>query len=142
MNFRRVRRGVLPAIQLTTMMDVIFLLLFFFITTSVFSQWEYAVDITLPTAENAEMPERLPGEIIINIDKEGYVSINQQVLTVSVLKRRLTRLASAFPGQPVVIRADKTTHYEDLIKVVDACREADIWNFSMATNKGQEDKVQ
>ena len=135
MNFRKTRRGVLPAIQLTTMMDVIFLLLFFFITTSVFSQWEYQIDISLPTAQTGKVPERLPGEIIINITKDGRVSVNQQDLTLDVLKARLDRLAKYFPGQPVVLRADKETRYDDLIKVVDTCRKADIWNFSMATSE-------
>jgi len=117
------------------MMDVIFLLLFFFITTSVFSQWEYQIDITLPSAQSGRVPERLPGEIIINITKDGRVSVNQQDLTLDVLKTRLDRLAKYFPGQPVVLRADKETRYEDLIKVVDTCRKADIWNFSMATSE-------
>ncbi len=135
MNFRKVRRGMLPAFQLTTMMDVIFLLLFFFITTSVFSQWEYEIKISLPTAQSGKVPNRLPGEIIINITKDGRVSVNQQDLTLDALRTRLDRLARYFPGQPVVLRADKETRYEDLIKVVDTCRKADIWNFSMATNE-------
>lgn len=138
MNFRKVRRGGLPAFQLTTMMDVIFLLLFFFITTSVFSQWEYEINISLPTAQSGKVPDRLPGEIIINITEDGRVSVNQQDLTLDALRKRLDRLARYFPGQPVVLRADKETRYEDLIKVVDTCRQADIWNFSMATNEAKD----
>ena len=135
MNFRKNRRGVLPSFQMTSMMDIIFLLLFFFITTSVFSQWEYEINISLPSAQSGKVPERLPGEIIINITQDGRVSVNQQDLTLDALKTRLDRLARYFPGQPVVLRADKATRYEDLIKVVDTCRKADIWNFSMATSE-------
>jgi biopolymer transport protein ExbD len=135
MNFRKKSRGVLPTFQMTAMMDVIFLLLCFFITTSVFSQWEYEIDISLPSAQSGKVPDRLPGEIIINISKDGRISINQQDLTLEALKGRLDRLARYFPGQPVVLRADKDTRYESLIKVVDTCRKADIWNFSMATSE-------
>ena len=135
MNFRKNRRGVLPSFQMTSMMDIIFLLLFFFITTSVFSQWEYEINISLPSAQSGKVPDRLPGEIIINITQDGRVSVNQQDLTMDALKTRLDRLARYFPGQPVVLRADKATRYEDLIKVVDTCRKADIWNFSMATSE-------
>jgi biopolymer transport protein ExbD len=116
-------------------MDIIFLMLFFFITTSVFSQWEYEINITLPSAQSGKVPDRLPGEIIINITRDGRVSVNQQDLTLDALRARLDRLARYFPGQPVVLRADKETRYEDLIKVVDTCRKADIWNFSMATSE-------
>ncbi|MDD2599058.1 MAG: biopolymer transporter ExbD [Kiritimatiellae bacterium] len=135
MNFRKNRRGELPAFQMTAMMDIVFLLLCFFITTSVFSQWEYEIDISLPSAESGKVPDRLPGEIIINISKDGRISVNQQDLTLDALKGRLDRLAKYFPGQPVVLRADKATQYEDLIKVIDTCRKADIWNFSMATSE-------
>ena len=135
MNFRKKSRGVLPTFQMTAMMDVVFLLLCFFITTSVFSQWEYEIDISLPSAQSGKVPDRLPGEIIINITQDGRVSVNQQDLTLDALKSRLDRLARYFPGQPVVLRADKETRYEDLIKVVDTCRKADIWNFSMATSE-------
>ncbi|HOE60504.1 MAG TPA: biopolymer transporter ExbD [Kiritimatiellia bacterium] len=120
---------------MTSMMDIIFLMLFFFITTSVFSQWEYEINITLPSAQSGKVPDRLPGEIIINITRDGRVSVNQQDLTLDALRARLDRLARYFPGQPVVLRADKETRYEDLIKVVDTCRKADIWNFSMATSE-------
>ena len=135
MNFRKSRRGALPSFQMTSMMDLIFLMLFFFVTTSVFSQWEYEIDISLPSAQSGKVPDRLPGEIIINIAKDGRVSVNQQDLTMDALKTRLDRLARYFPGQPVVLRADKDTRYEELIKVVDTCRKADIWNFSMATSE-------
>lgn len=135
MNFRKNQRGELPAFQMTAMMDIVFLLLCFFITTSVFSQWEYEIDISLPSAESGKVPDRLPGEIIINISQDGRVSVNQQDLTLDALKGRLDRLAKYFPGQPVVLRADKATQYEDLIKVIDTCRKADIWNFSMATSE-------
>ena len=135
MNFHKNRRGMLPTIQMTSMMDIIFLLLFFFVSTTLYSQWEYEIDISLPSAQSGKVPDRLPGEIIINIAKDGRVSVNQQDLTLDALKARLDRLARYFPGQPVVLRADKETRYESLIKVVDACRKADIWNFSMATTE-------
>lgn len=135
MNFRKKTRGLLPSFQMTSMMDIIFLMLMFFITTSVFSQWEYEIDISLPSAQSGKVPDRLPGEIIVNISKDGRVSINQQDLTLDALKSRLDKLARYFPGQPVVLRADKETRYESLIKVVDTCRKADIWNFSMATSE-------
>ena len=133
MNFRR-KQPELPAFQFTAMIDVVFLLLCFFITTSVFSQWEMEVDVVLPTAKSAKMPERLPGEVIINLSRDGRISINQQALTREDLASRLTRLARFFPGQSVVIRADKQTSYEQLVGVIDLCRLADIWNISFATS--------
>lgn len=133
MNFRKKSRGTLPALQMTAMMDVVFLLLCFFVTTSVFSQWENEIDIKLPTAKTATVPDRMPGEIILNVARDGSVTINQHALALDELSARLRRVVKFYPGQPVVIRADKATSYNSLIKVVDACRAADVWNFSLAT---------
>ncbi len=132
MNFRR-KSPELPAFQFAAMIDVVFLLLCFFITTSVFSQWEMEVDIVLPTAQSAKMPDRLPGEVIINLARDGRVTINQQELSKASLADRLGRLAKFFPGQSVVIRADRQTPYEQLVAIIDTCRLADIWNISFAT---------
>ena len=54
MDFRA-RKTALPQFQMTAMMDVVFLLLCFFVTSSVFSQWEYEVDLTLPTARSGAL---------------------------------------------------------------------------------------
>lgn len=137
MNFRR-KKQELPAFQFTAMMDVVFLLLCFFITTSVFSQWEMEVDVVLPTAQSAKMPDRLPGEVIINLTKDGRITINQQTLTRDELSNRLKRLARFFPGQSVVIRADKQTSYEQVVSIIDTCRLSDIWNISFATSADEE----
>ena len=133
MNFRRNSRSHAAAVQMSSLMDVIFLLLCFFVTTSVFSQWETEISITLPTAKSATVPGRMPGEIILNLSKDGTVSVNGQTLTLAEVTERLTRIARLYPGQPVVIRADKDTAYESLVGVIDACRTADVWNFSLAT---------
>ena len=122
-----------PQLALTSMLDVIFLLLCFFVTVSVFSQWESEISITLPSAKTAEEPGRLPGEIIVNLDKEGAIKVNGSPLSLAELEDRLSRISKFYPGQQVIIRADKETKYDNLVKVVDACRAGNVWNFSLAT---------
>ncbi len=133
MNFRRNCTGRVPQVGMASLMDVIFLLLCFFVTSSVFSQWETEISIALPTAKSATVPGRMPGEIILNLNEKGEVSVNGQKLTLPEVTERLTRIAKLYPGQPVVIRADRTASYEKLVNLVDACRTADVWNFSLAT---------
>ena len=139
MNSRRQQPRTAAAVQMSSLMDVIFLLLCFFVTTSVFSQWETEISISLPTAKSSTVPGRMPGEIILNLDKDGAVSVNGQPLTLAEVTERLARIAKLYPGQPVVIRADKATAYDSLVGVIDACRTADVWNFALAT-KDEESK--
>lgn len=137
MRFSQRNRSKAPALALTSMLDVIFLLLCFFVTVSVFSQWESEISIKLPNAKTAEAPERLPGEIIVNLAKDGAISVNSVRLSLEELGARLAKVAKFYPGQPVIIRADKEVRYETLVKLIDACRASDIWNFSLATEGGE-----
>jgi biopolymer transport protein ExbD len=132
-NFRRKTKAELPGFQIAPMIDVVFILLFFFITTQIFSQWETEIEIKLPTAESGSIPKRLPGEVIINVLKDGTVTVNRQPLDRAELNDLLKNVVELFPGQPVLIRADKETDYEHVIRVIDQCRRADIWNISFAT---------
>ena len=133
MTFSPQRKSRAPGIALTSMLDVIFLLLCFFVTVSVFSQWESEISIKLPTAKTAEAPERLPGEIIVNLAKDGSIKVNGATMSLSDLQTKLARISKFYPGQPVIIRADKETKYDYLVGVIDACRAGDVWNFSLAT---------
>ena len=137
MRFSQRNRSKAPALALTSMLDVIFLLLCFFVTVSVFSQWESEISIRLPNAKTAEAPERLPGEIIVNLAKDGAISVNSVGLSLEELGARLAKVAKFYPGQPVIIRADKEVRYETLVKLIDTCRASDIWNFSLATEGGE-----
>ena len=140
MKFKIRNRSKAPQLALTSMLDVIFLLLCFFVTVSVFSQWESEISIKLPNAKSADVPERLPGEIIINLAEDGKITINSQALTLDEVGERLKKVAKFFPGQPVIIRADKNVRYEPLVKLIDTCRASDIWNFSLATDNSEEEK--
>jgi biopolymer transport protein ExbD len=133
MNFRKNSNAPDESFQIAPMIDVVFLLLTFFVASQIFSQWETEIDITLPTAQSSEQPDRIPGEIIINILDNGAVVVNQVRMDEPALDSLLNRIVDQFSDWAVLIRADKDTRYEDVINVLDACRRADIWNVSFAT---------
>jgi biopolymer transport protein ExbD len=119
--------------QIAPMIDVVFLLLIFFVTSQIYAQWESEIGINLPTAKTAQENPRMPGEIIINVSRDGTVVVSGQVLDDDRLMTVLKRLVSVYPGQPVVIRADRKTDYEMVVRVLDICRRCDVWNVSFAT---------
>lgn len=119
--------------QLAPMIDVVFLLLCFFMTQTIYSDWETEVDITLPTAATGESLERMAGEIIINVFEDGTLVVNGRALSVDQLGELLLRVSELFPGQPVVIRGDESVDYGSIMRVMDLCRSADIFNISFAT---------
>jgi biopolymer transport protein ExbD len=133
MNFRGKYRPDQPGFQIAPMIDVVFLLLCFFVTSQIFTQWEAEIDISLPTAKTSRIEPRLPGEIILNIGRTGEITVSGRKLTIDEVSGLLQKLASVYPGQPVLIRADRVTAYEHVIRILDICRQSDIWNISFAT---------
>ena len=129
----RVPKPELPGFQLTPMLDVVFLLLCFFVTTSVYSQWENEVEIQLPSADSSVEPNRLPGEIIVNVAKNGDIRVNGRTLAPEELGEKCRALAAAFPGNPIVVRGDKEASWESVLRVLDICAKNDLYNVNFAS---------
>lgn len=124
-----------PVIQMAPLIDIIFLTLVFFMTLSIFSQLESELNISVPKSKEAKETVRSPGEIIINITKEGKVVVNQKRLRPEGLKDMLIKVSTLFPDQPVIIRADEKTYHKYVVGVLDACAQAEIWNISFSATK-------
>lgn len=121
-----------PVIPMTPMIDIVFLLLIFFITTSVFARLENELSITVPTAESAETPKRNLGELIVNLRSDGTLVINQRNVTLDQLRLLLARIAKQYPDQSVIIRGDRQAALEYAIDILDICAKSGVWNVSFA----------
>jgi biopolymer transport protein ExbD len=137
MNFLGIKARIpgRPEMQLVPLIDVLFINLFFFMILSVFWELESEINISVPTAKESVDITRTPGEIIINIRKDGQIVVNQKKLSPEELKDLLVRVSELYKGQSVIIRADKETYHEYVIKVLDICAGVNIWNVSFATLK-------
>lgn len=133
MNFRKNLNTREPGFPLAPMIDIMFLLLIFFMATAIFSQWETKIGITVPTADSSVQGARQPGEIIINMDAEGNIVVNGVQISANRLKNLLSQVAERFREQPVIIRADADTRHKRVVEVLDICRQVDIWNVAFAT---------
>ncbi|MBD3266178.1 biopolymer transporter ExbD [bacterium] len=132
MNFLARVQEEEPVIPMAPMIDIIFLLLIFFITTSVFARMENELSITVPTAEMSTTPKRTLGELVVNVKMDGSLVVNQKQVTVPQLKILLTRIAKQYPNQSVIIRGDRKTDFENTIRVLDLCAKSGVWNVSFA----------
>ncbi len=138
MNFKKHVRETGLGFQIAPMIDIVFLLLIFFITASIYAQWESKMGIKVPTTKSGQYEVRMPGEVIINIDPAGRISMNLIEYSPERLSKLLGELAATYPDQPVIIRADRATPYEHVIMVLDICRSVDISSISFATVPQQE----
>lgn len=132
MNFRKKRQPQQTGFQMAPMIDIMFLLLIFFMAAAMYAQWETKMDVTVPTASSGIRAERQQGEVIVNIDPDGTVVLNGFKLDPDQLLERLTKVAELYPDQAIIIRADRTTEHESVMAVLDTCRLAGIWNIAFA----------
>lgn len=121
--------------QLAPMIDIVFLLLIFFIVTWQFTRSETELSVSVPTAQEGAEPERQGGEIVINILADGVIRVEGTTVDLEQLLDKLSKIAVQFENQPVRIRGDGGVEYQRIVEVIDTCQKAGIWNISFATQR-------
>ncbi len=124
--------------NLVPMIDVLFLLLAFFIISWQFSQSETELNVSVPTAEEGTDSEQQRGEIIINILADLSIRVEGRTVTLPELQEKLNALAKDYKNQPVRLRGDSTVPYQRMVDVIDTCQKAGIWNISFASQAPKE----
>jgi biopolymer transport protein ExbD len=115
------------------MVDILFILLIFFIVTYAFQQIERDMRIGLPATEEAGQVELTVRDIIINITQEGKTIVNNRELSLTALEKLLGRVINTLQIQSVLIRADKNTFHGDVVRVMDVCAGLNINKISFVT---------
>ncbi len=113
--------------NLTPVIDIVFLLLIFFLVATQFSQQEKLVSIRLAEVLQAQPLAMGPKEVIINITKEGQLVVYDETLSELQLINTLATIASKNPGQTrVQIRADQEVKFRFPLTVIGICKKHDI----------------
>lgn len=119
-----------PEIDMTPMLDIVFIMLIFFIVTTSFVK-ESGIDVNRPTAQTAQTKER--AHIIVSIKSNGEVWIDKRAVDIRAIRANIARLHAENPLGSVIIAADRDTHVHVLVQVMDQVRLAGISNASIAT---------
>ena len=131
MNFRARSGMEEPEINVISMVDIVLVLLLFFMVTTSFVQNSH-LSMQLPKAQQAAKGEpKTP--ITIDLSASGQVSIGGQALSMRALSQRLKALAAKDPERVIVLRADKNATQQYVIDVLDAAQEAGLTRISFAT---------
>ncbi|MER2494205.1 ExbD/TolR family protein [Catenovulum sediminis] len=118
-------------IDMTPMLDVVFIMLIFFIVTASFVK-ESGIDVNRPDAPTAVKKER--ANILIAISDKGEIWIDKRRIDIRAVQANIERLKAENPQGSVVVQADKKADVETLIKVMDASRAAGAYDVSIAAN--------
>ena len=135
MNFRKQAVPEPAGFQIAPMVDIVFLLLIFFLVTWNFARYETELDVKVPTAKEGKESRRSVGEVIINVKNDGSIVINRKTVTAEELGGTLRQISELYPDQAVVLRGDQSADYRHIVAVLDICRAANIWNVAFATGR-------
>jgi len=134
-NFRP-RRLDPPDLNLTPLIDVVFLLLIFFMVSTTFDR-ETRINVTLPQAD-AEQAEEQPKAVEVTVDADGTYYVNQEEVVntrIETLKRAMGKVARGDKQLPVVINADAKTPHQSVITIMDAARQLGLLHITFAARQ-------
>lgn len=114
------------SIEMTPMIDMVFLLLIFFLVATTFHQTEREMQIALPFAASAAPISSMLQELIVNVDKDGKIIVGGHAIGPERLQERVTQAVAANPEQKVTVRGDRSVAYAHIVTVLDICKVAGI----------------
>ena len=135
MNLRGRAQMHHPGIQLAPLVDVLLLLLIFFLLTWNAARNENELDVKIPKASAAKERSAPIGDVIVNVKADGNVIVNRRTLTSQELSDLLKGLVQLSAEQAVVIRGDEAGAYKNIVNVLNICSEAGVTNVAFATAK-------
>jgi len=134
MRRRKIYSEDITQIDMTPLIDMVFILLIFFIVATSFVR-ESGVEVNRPQAASAVTREKI--SMLIGITSAGRIFIEGHEIDIQNIKGRMNSFLAEVPGGSVVIVADKNCPTGTTIKVLDACRLAGVTNLSVAAKAGE-----
>jgi biopolymer transport protein ExbD len=135
MKFRKRHAPNVIGFQIAPMVDILLVLLCFFIITWSFARKEMELDVKVPSAQSAKESNPVINQTVLNVKEDGSVVWNRKATSLEELSTRLKQLANLYPDYAIILRGDERADYKYIVNVLDVCRDANIWNVAFATGK-------
>lgn len=128
------RTSAVGAMNLTPMIDVVFLLLIFIMVTARFEQEDRQLRVSLPSASEAKPLTQQTTKLFVNIDGQGSYVVDGRVLRAEEVEESLRQAAANNPANTqVVIRADARVPFEFVVTIMNLCNRAGVSDYTVTT---------
>jgi biopolymer transport protein ExbD len=128
-NFRERKKGRSMVLNVTSLVDVLFLMLIFLLVTTTFGR-SPAVTVTLPRSATAEETVDTPSIVYLTMD--GHMFVNQQPVVESELRGLLERLRTDTGEDRMVLRADAGAEHGDVVRLIDIIKQSGFTRISLS----------
>lgn len=121
-----------PALNLTPMIDIVFLLIIFFMVGTKFAEWERKLGLKVPQVKKVGALAPAPEKRVINVYRDGRIALDQEFLSAEELVQRLKGAREEYAELGVVVRGDAEGAFQNVASVLGACREAGITDMGVS----------
>jgi biopolymer transport protein ExbD len=135
MKFRKRAEPHVLGFQIAPMVDVLLVLLCFFILTWNFARKEMELDVKVPTAEHGGEPALDVNQTVLNLKADGSLVMNTRPVSYEELGQKMEALAKINKDYAIILRGDENVPYRYVARVLDVCRGAGIWNVAFPVTK-------
>jgi biopolymer transport protein ExbD len=115
-----------PTLNLTPMIDVVFLLIIFFMVGTKFSELERNLRLKVPEVSDRGALTPAPESRVVNVYQNGQIALDREMVSLDELSTRLEAARSQYPDLGVLIRGDGAGRYQRVAEVLNACKQAGI----------------
>lgn len=121
-----------PALNLTSMIDVLFLLIIFFMAGTTFTEAERKIGLKVPQVTDGGSLVAAPEKKIVSVYRDGQITLDKQTVSLDELSRRLNAAREQYPDLGVLVRGDSAGEFQHVADVLNACRKAGITELGVA----------
>jgi biopolymer transport protein ExbD len=136
----RTQLDEMPTLNLTSMIDVLFLLIIFFMVGTKFVESEREIQLKLPQVKPGQALTAAPEKKVINVFQDGHITLDRKDLSVEELIQRLTAARSQYRALGVLVRGDGATPFQRIADVLGACKAAGIADLGISVEMAKTEK--
>ncbi len=115
-----------PVLNLTPMIDVVFLLIIFFMVATKFVDMEHEIPLDLPEVAAASPSTPAPKQRVVTVRGDGTLALDGETVSLETLRGRLASAVAAYPGTSVVIRGAAESRFQEIASALSACKDARV----------------
>ncbi|MBW3596672.1 MAG: biopolymer transporter ExbD [Planctomycetes bacterium] len=128
-----------PSLNLTSMIDVVFLLIIFFMVGTKFTEMERKIALQVPQVNDAGALAPAPEKFVVNVYSDGRLSLDREMVTLEQLSARLAQARSEYEGLGVIVRGDADGAFQHVAEALNACRQAGIAEMGISVRLARND---
>ncbi|MFP6610818.1 MAG: biopolymer transporter ExbD [Pirellulales bacterium] len=121
-----------PTLNLTPMIDIVFLLIIFFMVGTKFSELERKIGLQVPSVSSNGTLSSEPEKRVVNVYRDGRIELDDQPVSLQQLTQNLTAAREQYSRLGVLIRGDADSRHQSVINVLNSCKEARITRMAVA----------